>query len=246
LRSVLPAATDQVDLVEMYSREVRPPSGRPFVRVNMVSTLDGAIAIGGRAREISGPADRSLFFVLRSLADVVLVGAGTVRAESYGPVRLPEDVQQTRVGRGQSPLPRLAVVTRRVDLDYASRLFVGSSPRPLVIAPGGADSRRLAEAQLVADVVTSGTQTVDLPSALAALRDQGIRHILCEGGPTLNAGLVAASLVDELCLTLSPKLAPGARDGVVRGWLQNHTADAFGQHVAGLIELGLFLRLRTG
>ena len=256
MRSLLPAATDQVDLVEMYSREVRPPSGRPFVRVNMVSTLDGAIALGGRAREISGPADRSLFFVLRSLADVVLVGAGTVRAESYGPVKLPEDVQRTRLGRGQSPLPRLAMVTRRVDLDFSSRLFVGSSPRPLVIAPGGADTRRLAEARLVADVVTSGTQTVDLPSALAALGDQGIRHILCEGGPTLNASLVAASLVDEFCLTFSPKLAPSKGEGVVRGWLQNHTAGSLVQPVTGLMELGLvhvleedgflFLRLRTG
>ena len=157
LRSLLPEATDQVDLVEMYSREVRPPDGRPFVRVNMVSTLDGAIALGGRAGEISGPADRAVFFVLRSLADLVLVGAGTVRAENYGPVKLPEDVQLTRVGRGQSPLPRLAVVTHRVDLDFGSRLFVGSSERPIVIAPGGADARVLAEARLVADVVESGT-----------------------------------------------------------------------------------------
>ncbi len=255
MRSLLPEATDQVNLVEMYSREVRQPDGRPFVRVNMVSTLDGAIALGGRAGEISGPADRALFFVLRSLADLVLVGAGTVRAENYGPVKLPEDVQLTRVGRGQNPLPRLAVVTRRVDLDFGSRLFAGSSQRPIVIAPGAADARALAEARLVTEVVVSGTETVDLPSALAALGDQGISHILCEGGPNLNASLVAESLVDELCLTLSPKLALGKGQGLVRGWSENYTGIQIGQPVAGLMALGLvhvleqdgflFLRLRS-
>jgi riboflavin biosynthesis pyrimidine reductase len=239
----------------MYSRDLRLPHARPFVRVNMVTTLDGAIALGGRAGDISGPADRSLFFVLRSLADVVLVGAGTLRAENYGPVKLSEDVQQTRVGRGQSPLPRLAVVTHRVDLDFGSRPFVGTGQRPIVIAPGGADPGALAEARLVADVVVVGKETVDLGSALASLGDQGIRHILCEGGPTLNESLVAASLADEFCLTLSPKLAPGAGKGVVRGWLGDHIADQASRPVAGLMDLGLvhvleedgflFLRLRA-
>jgi riboflavin biosynthesis pyrimidine reductase len=251
----MPETTDQVDLVEMYSRELRLPDGRPFVRVNMVSTLDGAIALGGRAGQISGPADRSLFLVLRSLADLVLVGAGTARAENYGPVKLAEDVQQTRVERGQSPLPRLAVVTHRVDLDFGSRLFVGSGQRPIVIAPGGADPGALSEARLVADVLATGTETVDLPVALAALWDRGIRHILCEGGPTLNESLVGASLVDEFCLTFSPKLATGAGEGHVRGWLGDHTAGPMAQPVLRLLDLGLvhvleeegflFLRLRT-
>jgi riboflavin-specific deaminase-like protein len=255
LRSLLPEATDHVDLVEVYSRDVRSPSGRPFVRVNMVSTLDGAIALGGRAGQISGPADRSLFFVLRALADVVLVGAGTVRAENYGPVKLPEDVQQTRVRRGQSALPRLAVVTHRVDLDFGSRLFAAGSARPIVIAPGGADPQALDKARLVSDVLASGTESVDLPSALAELGDLGARYILCEGGPTLNQGLVEKSLVDEFCITLSPKLVVGGGDGLVRGWLENPTAGPVGQNPSRLVELGLvhvleedgflFLRVRT-
>lgn len=255
MRSLLPEAADQVDLVEAYSRDVRPPGGRPFVRLNMISTLDGAIALDGHAGQISGPADRSLFFVLRSLADVVLVGAGTVRAENYGPVKLPEDVQQARVGRGQSPLPRLAVVTQRVDLDFSSRLFAGASQRPVVIAPGGADPRALAEARRFADVLATGDKEVDLHLALAGLGSQGARHILCEGGPTLNGSLVAASLADEFCLTLSLKLVVGTGAGVVRGWLENHNALPSGQPVAGLMELGLvhvleddgflFLRLRN-
>jgi riboflavin biosynthesis pyrimidine reductase len=113
----------------------------------------------------------------------------------------------------------------------------------------------LAKARLVADVLATATETVDLPAALSGLGDLGIRHILCEGGPTLNESLVAASLVDEFCLTLSPKLAPGAGEGLVRGWLGNHTAGPIAQPVAGLMGLGLvhvleqdgflFLRLRT-
>ncbi len=251
----MPEATEQVDLVEAYSRDFRAPSGRPFVRVNMVSTLDGAIALSGRAGQISGPADRSLFFVLRSLADVVLVGAGTMRAENYGPVKLPEDVQQTRIGRGQSALPRLAVVTHRVDLDFGSRIFAAGGERPIVIAPGGAAAQALDKARLVSDVLTSGTESVDLRSALAELGDRGIRHILCEGGPTLNERLVEQSLVDEFCLTLSPKLAVGQGDGLVRGWLEHHAAGPVGQNANRLMDLGLvhvleedgflFLRLRS-
>jgi riboflavin-specific deaminase-like protein len=255
LRSLLPEATNQVDLVEMYSREVRLPGTRPFVRVNMVTTLDGVIALDGRAGQISGPADRSVFFVLRSLADAVLVGAGTVRAENYGPLKLSEDAQKTRVERGQSPLPRLAVVTQRVDLDFGSRLFAETSRRPIVIAPEGTDPGALAAARLVADVVVAGEQTVDLHSALATLGAHGIGHILCEGGPTLNERLVAASLVDEFCLTLSPKLAPGAGEGLVRGWLGDHNGGLTGPAATGPIDLDLvhvleqdgflFLRLRT-
>lgn len=239
----------------MYSRDLQLPRYRPFVRVNMVSTVDGAIAFSGRAGDISGPADRALFLVLRSLADTVLVGAGTARAERYGPAKIPEEVQRARQGRGQSPVPQIAVVTQRLDLDFESRLFSGGGQRPIVIAPGAADAGRLERARQVADVVTAGTDRVDLPAALGALATRGARHIVCEGGPTLNASLVAASLVDELCLTLSPRLAIGEGDGLVRGWLGGHSSGPGGQHPVHLAELGLvhvleedgflFLRLRT-
>jgi hypothetical protein len=88
LRLLLPEASERVNLFELYSRDVQAPTGRPFVRVNMVSTLDGAVAFSGRAGRLGGPGDKLLFSVLRSLADVVLVGAGTVRVERYGPPRI--------------------------------------------------------------------------------------------------------------------------------------------------------------
>jgi riboflavin biosynthesis pyrimidine reductase len=218
---------ERVNLVEMYSRGVEVPAGRPFLRLNMISTLDGATTFVGRSGGLGGPADRLVFAVLRSLSDVVLVGAGTARAEHYGPARLPPEVQRMRQERGQSAVPLIAVVTRSLNLDWESSLFqAGSSgpvgprpivPRPIVIAPGDSDADDLARASEVADVLTTGTSEVDLPDALAALRRRGLRHALCEGGPRLNTNLVAAQLVDELCLTLSPKLAGTIAGGLFAG-----------------------------
>jgi riboflavin biosynthesis pyrimidine reductase len=185
----------------------------------MVSTLDGAVAFSGRAGRLGGPGDKLLFSVLRSLADVVLVGAGTVRVERYGPPRIPLEAQEIRRGRGQAPLPTIAVVTQSGALDWGSRLFTGEGPRPIVIAAGSTRPEALADAAGVADVLTTGTGAVDLRSALEALGDRGLTHVLCEGGPTLNTGLAAAQLVDELCLTLSPKLAGCVGDGLAGGWL---------------------------
>ena len=219
MRLLLPEASERVNLFELYSREVHVPAGRPFVRVNMVSTLDGAVAFSGRAGILGGPGDKLLFSVLRSLADVVLVGAGTARVERYGPAKIPLEAQEIRRQRGQAPLPTMAVVTRSGALDWGSRLFTGDGPRPIVIAADDTRADVLASAAGVADVLRTGTGAVDLSSALKALGERGLNHVLCEGGPTLNSGLAAAQLVDELCLTLSPKLAGYVGGGLAGGWL---------------------------
>jgi riboflavin biosynthesis pyrimidine reductase len=219
LRSLFPDASERVNLVEMYSRGVQLPKGKPFVRVNMISTLDGATAFAGRSGGLGGPGDKLLFSVLRSLADVILVGAGTLRAEHYRPVRLPVEVQEIREARGQLPRPPIAVVTQSLSIDWTSPLFRGGEPRPIVIAPVTASAVALAQAGRVADVLTTGAGAVDLSSALEALDERSMHHVLCEGGPKLNAGLAAAELVDELCLTLSPKLAGGFGGGLMGGWL---------------------------
>jgi riboflavin biosynthesis pyrimidine reductase len=219
LRSLLPQASDRVNLVEMYSRDLQLPAGRPFLRVNMISTLDGATSFAGRSGGLGGPGDKLLFAVLRSLADVVLVGAGTARTEHYGPVKLPAEVQRMREGRGQSALPPIAVVTQSLDLDWGASLFGGTIPRPIVIAPGQSDASALATAGKAADLITTGMGTVDLQAALIELGNRGMRYVLCEGGPRLNTGLAAAQLVDELCLTLSPRLAGSVGGGLMGGWL---------------------------
>jgi riboflavin biosynthesis pyrimidine reductase len=241
VRSLLPVPAERVNLVEAYSKSIRAPEGRPFVRVNMVSTLDGAVAFTGRSGSLGGPGDKLVFSVLRAISDVILVGAGTVRAEHYGPPTLPPDVQELREKRGQSPLPRLAVVTQSANLDPALKLFSSRGPdrpmatslspapagdwrskgplRPIVIAPGTAPAENLQRVAMMADVLSTGTGAVDLRAALQELGRLGARHILCEGGPRLNASLAAAGLVDELCLTLSPKLAGSVGGGLTGGWL---------------------------
>jgi riboflavin biosynthesis pyrimidine reductase len=263
LRSLFPEASERVNLVEMYSRAVQPAEGRPFVRVNMISTLDGATTFAGRSGGLGGPGDKLLFAVLRSLADVILVGAGTLRAEHYRPVRLPVEVQEMREARGQLPRPPIAVVTQSLSIDWASPLFREGDPRPIVIAPSTSSAVALAQAGRVADVLTTGAGAVDLSSALEALNERSMHHVLCEGGPKLNTGLAGAELVDELCLTLSPKLAGGFGGGWLGSggrWLSRHQSGGetlfSGPVFARLLSLNLvhvleedsflFLRLRAG
>lgn len=218
VRYLLPAPSERANLFEAYSSGF--PSGEgAAVRVNMISSLDGATAVGGRSGALGGPSDRLVFSVLRSLADVVLVGSGTARAEGYGPVELPDELRSARQGRGQTPVPPVAVVTQSANLDWGSKLFTARGPRAIVIAPGTTPAAKLAPAARVADVLTAGAGSVDLAAAVQALAERGLRHVLCEGGPMLAASLARAGLVDELCLTLSPKLAGSAGDHLVGGWL---------------------------
>ncbi|MGC8627901.1 MAG: pyrimidine reductase family protein [Acidimicrobiales bacterium] len=219
MRLLLPVTCEPVNLAEAYSRDVQEPKGRPFVRVNMVSSLDGAVAVSGRSGPLGGPGDRLVFAALRSLADFILVGAGTLRAEHYGPPSLPEEVQQFRETRGQSRLPRLAVVTGSARLDWGSPLFSGRDQKTVVITSATAGRGELKRASEVAEVLSLGRGTVDLVGAVQALGALGARHVLCEGGPRLNTSLLAAGLIDELCLTLSPKLAGPVGPSLMSGWL---------------------------
>jgi len=265
LRALLPEPSDRADLVEMYSKGLPPPESGPFVRVNMISSLDGAVAVAGRAGGLGGPADKRLFNVLRSLADVVLVGAGTFRVERYRPVTLPPDLEQLRRQRAQTAGPLLAIVTRSCRLDWTSSVF-RAGPRPIVIAPGNTDASALAQARCYADVLTAGAGTVNLASAVKAMHERGLHHVLCEGGPTLNTNLASAQLIDELCLTLSPQLAGCVGGVLLGGWLgsagvwMSRTDDSGertfrSQPLAQLVRLGLvhlleedgylFLRMAT-
>lgn len=181
-------------------------AGRPYVLANMVGGLDGCAAVSGRVGELSSAADARLFTELRSVADVVLVGARTVREERYGPVRLPDRLRQERIERGRPPTPRIAVVTRSLDFDWTIPLFSNTDPecRPYVITAGAADPSRLADAEKHAEVIVAGETTVDLSHALSSLRDAGAEVVLCEGGPTLLGALAAADQLDELCLSITP------------------------------------------
>jgi riboflavin biosynthesis pyrimidine reductase len=183
----------------------------------MISSVDGATSVGGLSGPLGGRADERLFMVLRSLADVVVVGAGTMRSEGYGPPRLDEELQDARRRRQQRPVPPIAVVTRSCALDWQAPFFTEATVRPIVLTARAAPAPRRERAADVAEVVIAGDENVDPRRALVELARRGARSILVEGGPSLNAQLVSQGILDELCLTLSPRLAAGDARRILHG-----------------------------
>jgi riboflavin biosynthesis pyrimidine reductase len=219
VRLIFPAASGprdiaRRDLAELYDY---PPSPRPWVRANMVTSADGAATIGGRSGGLSSGADRSVFALLRTLSDVILVGAGTARAERYAAVKPDELWPDLRHDRPVTPA--IAVVSRRLSLDLASPLVAEAPPdaRTILITTEEAPAGVRAEAAKKADVVVAGEYTVDLKVALHALAERGYPRILAEGGPQLLGQLTADRLLDELCLTISPLVASGGAGRIAVG-----------------------------
>ncbi|MBN1529169.1 MAG: dihydrofolate reductase family protein [Thermoleophilaceae bacterium] len=183
----------------------KAPEGRPYLVVNMVSTADGKAAMDWRTRGISTDVDRDLFHHLRTQADAVMVGAGTVRAERYGTVTKTPELRAKRVEEGVREVPLAVIVSGRLDLP-PDLPILGDPDQPVVIATASDG-----ELPGLGDHVAYERVGDDLPLLMARLRSEhGVRAVLCEGGPTLNSFLLAAGLVDELFLTLNPKLLGGA------------------------------------
>jgi riboflavin biosynthesis pyrimidine reductase len=233
-----PAAIEQ--LAALYRNGLRPPTAdRPWLRANMISSADGAATLCGRSGALGGPADRMVFGVLRSLADVILVGAGTARAEKYRPVSQSGIWAGLRDGRAAPPA--IAVVSAGLNLSGCEQLMTGGpEDGPTIVitteaAAGRADlTGQLRAAAGAADlpaqfraavgradlpgqplVLTAGPDRVDPFRAVAALAELGYRQILAEGGPHLLGQLADAGLIDELCLTTSPVLAAGPGGRIV-------------------------------
>ncbi|MEO7572179.1 MAG: pyrimidine reductase family protein [Acidimicrobiales bacterium] len=218
MRQLWPDPGEVDDVAGLIASDPRPsPAGRPWLLVSMVASLDGAISVEGRSGALGGPADKLVFSALRGVADIVLAGAGTVRAEGYGPPRPTDAVRAGRAARGQTKAPRVAVITRSLDLDLSSALFVEAEAPPLVITCAAADRSRQDAVRAVADLVVAGDDDVDLATALAQLHEREARVVTCEGGPSLNGDLLAADLVDEWNLTVSPLLVAGDAGRASRG-----------------------------
>lgn len=186
------------------------------VRANMVTSIDGAISLNGRSQPISGDADWFLFGLQRALADVIVVGAGTARAEGYGPGRARAEFAHLRDAAGQPSAPPLAIVTASGKLDPAANCF-GGTARTIVITSRAAPARHVDPLRAVADVIVSGDDTVDLRAAIDVLRERGLARILTEGGPSLLGALAAGDLVDELVASISPSLIGGDASRMVVG-----------------------------
>jgi riboflavin biosynthesis pyrimidine reductase len=187
--------------------------GAPGVRFNFVSSVDGAATRDGLSGGLSGTADKRRFELLRRVADVVLVGAGTVRDEGYDAMRVSGASAAWRTANGRPPHPVFAIVTGHLDLDPASPLFTDAPVRPIVLTT----ERATAIDRFDADVVVAGATRVEPGLAVAALRERGLQHILCEGGPTLFGTFIDADALDELCLTISPSLEAGDARRIANG-----------------------------
>jgi riboflavin biosynthesis pyrimidine reductase len=205
-----PTPASVTELASYYGR-----GAHPLLRANMVASVDGAASLTGRSGGLSGPADRMLFTVLRSLADLILVGAGTVRAERYRPAQAAGLWAGLRPA--DAPVPAIAVVSGRLDLDPDSPLLTSAAPgaQTIVITTGTAPPDRRSAIARHGRVIEAGQDRLDVAAAVGALHELGYENILTEGGPGLLGHLAVAGLVDELCLTTSPVLAAGTAGRVI-------------------------------
>jgi riboflavin biosynthesis pyrimidine reductase len=215
VQSLFPTVPNELsyeDLAELYAY----PAERPWLRANFVSSLDGAVqGSDHRSGTLSSRPDRRIFGLLRTLADVIVVGATTTRSEGYLPVTATETRTGLRNRLGLAPSPSIAVVSRSLRIDLA--LLEGGLAPTLVITTASAPAELLRAVSAVADVIVAGDHDVDLGLARELLITRGFSRMLCEGGPTLMRELLASGCVDEICLTVTPLVLAGDRLRMTRG-----------------------------
>jgi len=190
------------------------------VRANFITSVDGGATAGGSSAAMGGPGDRFIFDLLRELADVIVVGAGTVRTEGYSGAHVSVAQRQRRQARGQSEVPQLAIVTKSGRLDRDMAVFTRTEVPPLVLTcTAAADQARLLLTDLCEVVDCSGSDPgkVDEAAMLAILTARGMRRILTEGGPTLLDSLIQRDMLDELCLTIAPYIVGGLARRIATG-----------------------------
>jgi riboflavin biosynthesis pyrimidine reductase len=205
-------------LTRLYAYPAHPNAR--WVRSNFISSLDGGATADGKSAGLAGPGDKELFGLMRELADVVVVGAGTVRIENYGGAQLSAAARQGRRMRGQDEVPPIAIVTQSGRLDRDMMVFTKTEVPPLVLTCTTAAAETTARLGGIAEVIDcSGTDpgTVDLETVLTELASRGLRRVLTEGGPRLHSAFIEDDLLDELCLSLAPILVGGQARRIATG-----------------------------
>lgn len=217
MEQLFPNPVEDVDPADLYASDQRQSgTDRPWVLANMISSLDGAIDVDGVSGPLGGQADKRVFSAIRAVADAIVVGAGTVIAENYRRPQTPTDVQSLRQARGQSSLPRIAIVSSSLSIPVDHRVFDADAP-PIVITHAQSPAERREVLAERAEVIVIGDDHVDLAEALQALAHSGAKTVLLEGGPTLNGAMVAADLVDEICMSVAPVLVGGTGARMMSG-----------------------------
>ncbi len=197
-----------------------------WVRGNMIASVDGGATDEGKAGGLAGAGDRAVFSLMRQAADVILVGAATVRIENYSGAQMPVAARQERQRRGQAEVPPIAVVTRSGNLDPGSRLFTRTEVAPLILTTSRFHDdahRRLGSVAEVIDASGPEPDSVDAATVLKILATRGLYRVLTEGGPLLLGDLIENGLLDELCLTIAPILVGGGSKRIVTGLGSVHT-----------------------
>jgi len=203
----------EVEALDLVNSESRKAEGRPWVLVNFVTSIDGATTVKGKSSALGDADDLTMFKAIRSLPDVILVGAGTVRAEDYQPVVLDEERRVFRRERGQSDDPILAIVSGSLGIDPEARVFADPDHKPLILTSTTADPGRLVNIGDMAEIAF----LIELTPKKILDQLGAASVVLLEGGPTLTGQFVAAGLVDEMCLTVSPLLVGGDSKRVAVG-----------------------------
>jgi 5-amino-6-(5-phosphoribosylamino)uracil reductase len=218
LRQLFPHDTPvgMLELLEGLQLEERAPGDRPYTVVNFVASADGRATFHGRSGSLGDEVDRDMFHTLREQNDAVMVGTHTARVERYGRMTRDPERRARRLHAGREGEPLACLVSRGGDIPTEAPIF--SEPEARIVVFGPADMA-LAASEAQVDVVRLDPGELTLTTVVRRLRSEyGVRSLLCEGGPTLFNGLLHERLVDELFLTLAPKLSGGGMaPGVTTG-----------------------------
>ena len=247
MRQLIPRYLDQAEPLEMYPQAERStPNGRPWVMLNMISSVDGATALDGVSGGLGGPGDKSVFGAIRASCDWILVASGTARAEKY---RIPQPTKKAREARlaaERAPAPGLAVVSGSLEFEPDLPMFADrrADQQPALVITGElAPADRVAGLGEVADVVVLPQPRPTPSAALSVLHQRGANVVLVEGGPSFNSQFAEAGLIDELCVSVAPMVAAGTSKRIIAGgapiaplnfdldWLLEHESMLFARYL---------------
>ena len=193
-----------------------PRNAHPTLRANFIASADGAVTVDGLSAGLQGPGDKEVFDTLRMVCDALIVAAGTVRAENYDALRLTPAARAWRREQGLPEFPLMVIVSGSLHLDPAQLIFADAPIRPILLTHRAAPVATSGITE-VAEVLAVGDERVDLAAGVRLLHERGATQLLCEGGPRLLGSMIAADLVDELCLTVAPLLAGGPAGRIATG-----------------------------
>jgi riboflavin-specific deaminase-like protein len=211
-----PGSTTVEQQLETYRPWEQPHEDRPLVAMNFAATVDGRATIAGVSGPIGSAADTAMLAGLRTRFDAVMIGAGTMRAERYGRLVADQEQRERRERLGLPHDPLMVIVSGRLDLPWDAPLFTAGAGRVLIFTASEAEPPDTATSL----EVVRHDKFVNLVEALRHLRsERGIRALLCEGGPGLHGELEGGGMVDDLFLTIAPKLTGGEAPRIIEGEL---------------------------